>query len=162
MACAIPQKCAPRYRTLLRLYLCAPLTACILWLVLALAYLSPLDRLISGAFTAALIVCVVFLPGMYYERLYYTRYPQWLKMERGLILRTIILIPRGQIICTRLRRGPLERMLGLSSVVLVTTAGRVTLPGLTREDSARLRELVDRGGETADLPSEAHHSYGEG
>lgn len=156
MACAIPQKCAPRYRTLLRLYLCVPLAACIAWLTLALVYLSPLDRLISGAFTAALILCVVFLPGMYYERLYYTRYPRWLKLERGLILRTIILVPRGQIICTRLRRGPLERIFGLSTVIFVTTAGRVTLSGLTREDSARLRELVDRGGETID-PQDPHH-----
>ena len=142
MACAIPQKCAPRYRTLLRLYLCVPLLACIIWLVMALAYLSPLDRLVSGICTAALIVCVVFLPGMYYDRMYYTRYPQWLKLERGLILRTIILVPRGQIICSRLRRGPLERMLGLYTVILVTTAGRVTLPGLTREESCRLRELL--------------------
>ena len=149
MACAIPQKCAPRFRTLLRLYLCVPLLASIVWLVLALAYLSPLDRLISGGVTAALVVGAAFLPGMYYERLYYTRYPGWLKLERGLFLRTIILVPRGQIICTRLRRGPLERMLGLATVILVTTAGRVTLPGLTREESARLRELVDKTGETS-------------
>ena len=149
MACAIPQKCAPRFRTLLRLYLCAPLAVSIVWLVLALAYLSPLDRLISGGVTAALIVGAAFLPGMYYERLHYTRYPGWLKLERGLFLRTIILVPRGQIICTRLRRGPLERMLGLATVILVTTADRVTLPGLTREESARLRELVDKTGETS-------------
>lgn len=145
MACAIPQKCAPRYRTLIRLYLCFPLLACAVWTILSLSYLPPLYWMISGASAALMILCVVFLPGMYYERLYYTRYPQWLKLERGLILRTIILIPRGQIICTRLRRGPLERILGLSTVILVTTAGRVLLPGLTREDAARLRELTNSG-----------------
>ncbi len=156
MSCAIPQKCAPRYRTLLRLYLCAPLLVSILWLVLALAYLTPLDRLISGVVTGALIAGVVFLPAMYYERLYYTRYREWLKLEKGLLWRTIILIPRGQIICTRLRRGPLERMLGLATVILVTTGGRVSLPGLTRDDSTRLRELVDKGRET-DTPTGRNH-----
>jgi len=145
MACAVPRKHAPRYRTLLRLYLCAPLTAGALWLVCALAYLSPRDALAAGLFTAAALAGAIFLPGMIYERRYYTRYPRWLKLEKGLILRTIILVPRAQIICTRLRRGPLERMLGLSTVILVTTAGQVTLPGLAREEAARLRELVDCG-----------------
>lgn len=147
MACAVPQKCAPRYRTLLRVYLCFPLLLSIFWLILALAYFAPVHRLAAGAVTVLLLIGVIYLPGMYYDRMFYTRHAQWLKLERGLFLRSIILIPRGQIICTRLRRGPLERIFGLSTVILLTTAGRVTLPGLTANDSARLRELVDRVGD---------------
>ena len=145
MSCAVPQKCAPRYRTLLRIYLCLPLLLGIIWLIAALAYLAPAHSLAAGIVTALLLVGVVYLPKMYYERMFYTRHSQWLKLERGLFIRSIILIPRGQIISTRLRRGPLERIFGLSSVILVTTAGQVTLPGLTTDDSARLRELVARG-----------------
>jgi len=144
MACAVPQQCAPRFKTLLRLYFLFPLLLCVGWLVLALAYLPPVWALAAGICTGLLTVAAVYLPGMYYDRMYYTRHAQWLKLERGLFLRSIILIPRGQIISTRLRRGPLERLLGVSTVILITTAGRVSLPGLTTDDSARLRELVDR------------------
>lgn len=142
MACAVPQKCAPRFRTLIRLYLCLPLLLCVGWLLCALVYLSPGAVLISGTAVALCIAGVLFLPGMYYDRRFYTRHAQWLKLEKGLFVRTIILIPRGQVICTRLRRGPLERILGLYTVIFVTTAGSVAMPGLLREDAARLRELV--------------------
>lgn len=142
MACAVPQKCAPRFRTLLRLYLCLPLVLSSVLLVLCVAYFSPVSAVISGAAVALSVVAVVILPGMYYERCFYTRHQRWLKLEGGLFVRTITLVPRDQIVCTRLRRGPLERMLGLYTVVLVTSAGLVRMPGLLREDAARLRELI--------------------
>lgn len=144
MACAVPQQCAPRFKTLLRLYLCAPLLLCALWLVFAIAYLSPGAAITAGVVTALSIAGVVFLPGMYYERRFYTRHTQWLKLEKGLFVRSITLVPRGQVICTRLRRGPLERMLGLYTLILVTSAGQVTLPGLEKDEAARLRQLVER------------------
>jgi|GEM_PF-1571613 len=143
MACAVPQQCAPRFKTLLRLYLCLPLIVCGAGLALSLTFLSVGEVIISGCLTCIGLIAAIFLPGMLYERIYYTRHARWLKLERGLFVRTIILVPRGQIICTRLRRGPLERMLGLSTVILVTTAGRVAMPGLTAEDGAHLRRLVD-------------------
>lgn len=144
MACAVPQQCAPRFKTLIRLYLCLPLLLSAAALVYSLAYLSPGAAIVCGTATTAAVAAVIFLPGMYYERRFYTRHTHWLKLEKGLFVRTITLVPRGQIICTRLRRGPLERMLGLYTVILVTTAGQVALPGLIKEDSARLRELVER------------------
>lgn len=144
MACAVPQQCAPRFRTLLRLYMSVPLILSAVGLVLSLAYLPPAVSLWLGILTALCIAAAVYLPGMYYERRYYTRHTNWLKLESGLFVRSIVLIPRGQVICTRLRRGPLERMLGLYTLVLITPAGQVTLPGLLREDAARLRELMGR------------------
>ncbi len=144
MACAVPQKCAPRFRTLLRLYLCLPLVLSSALLVLCLAYFSPVSAFVSGVAVALSIVAVAILPGMYYERRFYTRHRRWLKLEGGLFVRTITLIPREQIVCTRLRRGPLERILGLYTVVLVTSAGPVFMPGLLREDAARLRELIEQ------------------
>jgi len=144
MACAVPQKCAPRFKTLLRLYFCAPLLLSAGFLVCALAYLSLGTALLAGVLTAVCLAAVVFLPGMYYERRFYTRHNRWLKLESGLFVRSITLVPRGQVICTRLRRGPLERMLGLYTVILVTPAGQVAMPGLLREDAARMRELVEQ------------------
>lgn len=142
MACAVPQKCAPRFKTLIRLYFCLPLLLSAFALVWSLAYLSPRSAVAWGTVTGLCIFAAVFLPGMYYERRFYTRYAQWLKLETGLFVRTITLVPRGQVLCTRLRRGPLERMLGLYTVILVTAAGQVPVPGLLREDAARLRELA--------------------
>lgn len=143
MACAVPQKCAPRFKTLLRLYFCIPLLASAGFLVWALAYLSLGAALIAGVLTAVCAAAAIFLPGMYYERRFYTRHARWIKLESGLFVRTILLVPRGQVICTRLRRGPLERILGLYTVILVTAAGQVAMPGLLREDASRLRELVE-------------------
>ncbi len=144
MACAVPQKCAPRFKTLIRMYLCVPLFLSAGFLVCAIAYLSPGAALAGGVLTAFCIAAVVFLPGMYYERRFYTRHARWLKLESGLFVRSILLVPREHVVCTRLRRGPLERILGLYTVILVTSAGRVSLPGLLREDASRLRELMER------------------
>lgn len=143
MACAVPRQCAPRFKTLIRLYLCLPLLLSSAALVYALAYLSPGAAIVCGTATTAAIAAVILLPGMYYERRYYTRHARYLKLESGLFVRTITLIPREQIICTRLRRGPLERILGLHTLILVTTAGEIPLPGLLSEDAARLRQLMD-------------------
>lgn len=143
MACAVPCQCAPRFRTLLRAYLCVPLLLCASATVLASLFFSAGTVMLMGAVTGCAAAAVFFLPQMLYERMYYTRHANWLKLERGLFVRSIILIPRRQVICTRLRRGPLERILGLSTVILITTAGRVTMPGLAKEDAARLRQLID-------------------
>jgi len=144
MACGVPNQCAPRFRTLLRLYLCVPLLLCAAMFVLSLFLFSVGATLLWGVFAGIFTAAALFLPQMVYDRIYYTRYSSRFKLERGLFVRSISLIPREQIICTRLRRGPLERLLGLSTVILVTTGGRVTVPGLSGEDAARLRKSLER------------------
>ncbi len=144
MACGVPSQCAPRFRTLLRIYLCVPLLLCAAVFVLSIFFFSMGMILLWGIFTGILASAALFLPQMVYDRIFYTRYSSRFKLERGLLVRSITLIPREQIICTRLRRGPLERMLGLSTVLLVTTGGRVTVPGLSSEDAARLRKSLEQ------------------
>lgn len=133
-----PQNCAPRYRTLLRMYFCLPTALCIaaaVW-VLFFSRKTAAPWIIASAAGGA---ATVFLPGMLWERTLTTCRSGRLKLERGLIFRSITLVPREQIAGTRLRRGPLERLLGLHTVVVITTAGSVAVPGLEKEQAFRLR-----------------------
>jgi hypothetical protein len=100
------------------------------------------------------VTLVLGLVGLVFAVL---RYRRWrfelqddaLYLERGVVthVRTVVPFVRVQHVDTQ--RGPLERTLGLSSVVVYTAGSRsadVTVPGLTVERAdqlqARLRELA--------------------
>ena len=85
------------------------------------------------------------------------RYRRWrfelqadaLYLERGVVTRVRTVVPFVRVQHVDTQRGPVERLLGLSSVVVYTAGSRsadVTVPGLTpdRADElrARLRELA--------------------
>src|SRR5690606_5200956 len=80
------------------------------------------------------------------------RYRSWgyrlrdadLLVRRGVLWRTISIVPHARIQYVDTRRGPLERALGLATVVVYTAGTRgaaVRIPGL---DAARAEALRDR------------------
>jgi len=102
----------------------------------------------------ALVTLLVGVLGLVFAVL---RYRRWrfelqgdaLYLERGVLtqVRTVVPFVRVQHVDTQ--RSPVERLLGLSSVVVYTAGSRsadVTVPGLTPERAdelqARLRELA--------------------
>jgi uncharacterized protein len=107
---------------------------------------------------AAAILLVVGGTAWWWARL---RYRAWsfLVRDRELIVRYGVLwrvtsvIPHARIQHVDTRHGPLERLLGLSSVVVFTAGVRgadVAIPGLSAGDAEALREHLARVGATED------------
>lgn len=60
----------------------------------------------------------------------------------GVLYARVKSIPMGGIQFTTLWAGPLERMLGLCSLILSSAGGQAALPGLRRKDAEALVELL--------------------
>lgn len=68
-----------------------------------------------------------------------------LYLERGVLTRVITSVPFVRVQHVDSRRGPVERLVGLASVVVYTAGSRgadVTIPGLRPERAEQLREQL--------------------
>ena len=67
----------------------------------------------------------------------------------GILFRRLVLVPYGRMQLVDVRRGPLERYLGLATVQLHTAAATTdaTIPGLPPEVAGRLRDQLAALGE---------------
>lgn len=94
-------------------------------------------------------------PGLRYRHWRWQIEPDRVLIERGVLWRFRSLIPRVRIQHVDTRTSPLQRWLGLSSLIIYTAGTRgadVEIPGLAaadaealREGLARLEELDERG-----------------
>ena len=76
-----------------------------------------------------------------------------LETKSGVWFRVTRLLPLNRLQHVDLQRGPLERLLGLASLVLYTagtSSASISIPGLAEDDAVRLRDhLVAIGGDDA-------------
>ncbi|MGD8867314.1 MAG: PH domain-containing protein [Gemmatimonadales bacterium] len=118
------------------------------WLVL-----SPegITLFVPGGLTA-LAGAVALARALYWPTLRY-RYWGWLVdddrviIEKGVVWRSRSLIPRVRVQHVDTRTSPLQRWLGLSSLIVYTAGTRgadVEIPGLAADDAERLREDLAR------------------
>lgn len=78
----------------------------------------------------------------------YARTDSELLIRRGIMFRSLTVIPYGRLQYVDVQEGPIERMMGLASVTLNTASGdtAATIPGLPTADAAQLRDdLAARG-----------------
>ncbi len=145
MYCPLPQRCSKRLLTLWRLY-----AVFILMLVSAVGILgavySDVFILVPLAVSVSSITIyqLVYLPVLWSCRTY-TRNRGILRIEKGFILKRTTVVPRSQLQFISIRRLPLERILGISTLIFHTTGGNVYLPGLENDTAAQLRENFSRG-----------------
>ena len=69
-------------------------------------------------------------------------------VRKGLLVRTLVVVPYGRMQYVDVSSGPILRMFGLSSITLHTASAETDaeLPGITAEEARRLRErLTERG-----------------
>ncbi len=94
-------------------------------------------------FLAFLLVFVV--PHRIYRRWGYDMGSEQLRILRGFLWRTDTIVPFNRIQHIDVAQGPLQRMLGLSTLI-VHTAGThnsiVALPGLATADAEEMRETI--------------------
>lgn len=82
-------------------------------------------------------------PPLRYRHWRWSVQPDRVQIQRGVIWRSRAAIPRVRIQHVDTRTSPLQRWLGLSSLVIYTAGTRgadVEIPGLTADDAERLRE----------------------
>ncbi len=110
-------------------------------------YLAVLPVL--GALALA-ILFVFVLPPLLWRRWRYEIRPLEVDLQRGLVRVTRTLVPMARVQHVDTRRGPLQRRLGLSTVVFYTAAGPNEIPQLAQKTAAEVRDRIAELTRTAD------------
>jgi membrane protein YdbS with pleckstrin-like domain len=104
-----------------------------------------------GAAGAAVVVGLLLLPfvGRRYRSWGYAEREDDLLVRRGVMFARLSVVPYGRMQFIDVTAGPLERSFGLASVRLHTAAAATDarIPGLEREEAARLRDRLAELGE---------------
>jgi membrane protein YdbS with pleckstrin-like domain len=113
--------------------------------VLGLA--GPTAYLAAGALVAAAIAWP--LVGRRYRSWGYAEREDDLLVRRGVLFARLSVVPYGRMQFIDVTAGPLERAFGLATVRLHTAAAATDarIPGLEREEAARLRDRLAELGE---------------
>ncbi len=127
---------------LIRLVFILPLAA-----ALFVIYKNQPSYLFEASLVAALLFIVVLILGYlsYFKKAYALREKD-VSYRRGLIFHSITTVPLSRIQHSELLRGPLDRILGLSSVKIYTAGGSssdITIPGLPLETAEKVREFIN-------------------
>lgn len=144
MLCPISQHTSKRLLLLWRIYAAAILVFVLAFGLFA-AFFADIAILIPLAVSATSITLyqLVYLPVLWDCRTY-TRNRGILSIEKGFIRKKTTVIPRSQLQYISVSRHPLERILGLSTLVFHTTGGRVRLSGLAFDDALQLKDNFSR------------------
>ena len=107
--------------------------------------------------TAWLLLPVVILavdvgavPELRWRRWRYEVRDEEIDLRHGTVRITRTLVPMLRVQHVDTTRGPLEQLLGLSTVVVHTAAGSTTIPALEEGDAASLRDRIAALARTAD------------
>ncbi len=111
-----------------------------------------------GALAGGISVLVVLVAGALSSWFVRNRFRAWRYQERhedlivarGVMVRRLSVVPYGRMQFVEVTAGPIERLFNLSTVRLHTAAAAsdARIPGLEREESARLRDRLTELGES--------------
>lgn len=116
------------------------------------ALLAPAPATAAAFALAAVLLAAVLLDA--HARAAHARYlvvreADGLRVERGVIWRSIVFVPDARIQHTEVNQGPLDRRWGMARLSVYTAAthyGAIAAPGLHHADAVALRDaLVGRG-----------------
>lgn len=145
-------KVHPSYKTLKRIGMV------IIALILALPFLgiegaifanqdeTAIPNGIALAIWAVIALLLIFrLPSRRYNAMGFAISEDRLRVARGIWFRSDTVVPFGRVQHLDVQRGPLERMFGLSTLVLHTAGNHnasVSLPGLEEDQAIAMREEI--------------------
>lgn len=148
---AIPadiQPVEPSYRNALRA------RAAIFWIPVFIASLvlnravladTPIEGLVPTLIGAIALSAIIIAPDRIYRRLGYALDGRLLRTVRGWLFHTDTIVPFVRVQHIDVVRGPFDKLFGTATLV-VHTAGThnsvVTLPGLSPERAAEIREAI--------------------
>ena len=93
---------------------------------------------------AAVLAWLLWLVHRQVPAIGYAELGDELAVRKGIMFRTLTLVPYGRMQLVDVNRGPVARLLGLAELRLVTAAATsdVTLPGLPEQEAAELRDAL--------------------
>ena len=111
----------------------------------------------SGAVAGLVCAAGAVVFGLAAERFVRRRFAAWgyaereddLLVQRGVLFSRLSVVPYGRMQFIDVTAGPLERSFGIATVRMHTAAAAsdARIPGLDREEAARLRDLLAELGE---------------
>lgn len=119
--------------------------------ILAVGSFAFVARSGAGGMLAPLLVAAVgaalvwYWPKAYFRRLRFGVDTTGIAIERGIVWRSRIAVPRARIQHTDVSQGPLQRRFGVSTLKLYTAGSRHTkieLPGLAHAQALALRDAL--------------------
>lgn len=139
------RKLDPRAVTLWRL---SALRSGAIFAVVAAGAGMVLDTGLRAGFLAApviiaALIAAVLIPPMRYKAWAFALRDDHLYLRHGILFRTTSLVPYARIQHVDTRHGPIDRWLGLATLVVFTAGTRgaiVTIPALAGDDAEQLRD----------------------
>ncbi|WP_394289196.1 PH domain-containing protein [Microbacterium sp.] len=125
-------------------------------LAAAVVVVAALDLLPRGIWMVLLVAILTlaawgwWVIGRAVSRIGYAEQDDELYVTRGALFRKLVVVPYGRMQFVDVQAGPLDQLLGIAQVH-VHTASPITgavVPGLPREEAARLRDRLTVSGET--------------
>ena len=110
--------------------------------IVALEWSPALLVLPVVAWVVIAVLSVVVLPNLAYARWRFGIDEEEIDLERGRVWIERVLIPMARVQHVDTERGPLQRRLGLASVVVHTAAGSYEIPALDLQRAAELRTRI--------------------
>ncbi|MBF5081829.1 PH domain-containing protein [Quadrisphaera sp. INWT6] len=106
--------------------------------------------LLGAAAWVALLAWQLWLAGRQVRAIGYAEREDDLLVRRGILFRSLSVVPYGRMQYVDVSAGPLERWLGIATVQLHTASASTdaTIPGLVPEEASRLRDRLSRRGES--------------
>ena len=119
--------------------------------IVATSKIMPASLVIVAVMTliAMNLVFTLFWPAFEYNAFRYAVREHDLVVQSGVIFRRWSSIPHNRIQHVDTRQGPIERVFGLSRLLVFTAAGMSadgSIPGLATADAERLRDQLSRRG----------------
>lgn len=145
------RRLSPSYRSLRRLttVLVAPILFSIPALVLGLVFGLWWVAAALWAVAATIVVVRWRLVERTWRSWGYVEREDDLYITSGVLFRSLVAVPYGRMQLVEVASGPLERAFGLATVSLKTASAETnaTIPGLSPDEAARLRDRLTELGE---------------
>ena len=141
---------SPQYRRLRRLttVLVAPILFSVPAVIIGVASGMWWISTVLWGVAAVIVAIRLGLVERNYRSWGYVEREDDLYITHGVLFRSLVAVPYGRMQLVEVESGPLERAFGLATISLKTASAETnaTIPGLTPEEAARLRDrLTDLG-----------------
>ena len=148
------KRISPAYRSLRRLttVLVAPIVFTIPAVLIGVLTGAWWISGILWALAALIVVLRLVLVERTWRSWGYVEREEDLYITHGVLYRSLVAVPYGRMQLVEVGSGPLERAFGLANVTLKTASAETnaTIPGLTPDEAARLRDRLTELGEARD------------
>jgi membrane protein YdbS with pleckstrin-like domain len=145
------KRLSPSYRRLRRLttLLVAPIVFTIPAVIIGVASGLWWISAILWCLAAVIVIIRLALVERNYRSWGYVEREDDLYITHGVLYRSLVAVPYGRMQLVEVGSGPLERSFGLATVTLKTASAETnaTIPGLTPDEAARLRDRLTELGE---------------